>query len=65
MDSDNTLWLETVINDLHRKARDRRSDFKGDWDGDIDDVLQMLGLDQEARDAFRREQRMAEACYDV
>ena len=65
MDSDNTLWLETVINDLHRKTRDRRSDFKGNWDGDIDDVLQMLGLDQEARDAFRREQRLAEACYEV
>ena len=65
MDSDNTLWLETVINDLHRKTRDRRSDFKGDWDGDIDDVLQMLGLDQVARDAFRREQRLAQACYEV
>ena len=49
----NTLWLDTVINDLHREASDRRSNFKGDWDGDIDDVLQMLGLDQEARDAFR------------
>ena len=65
MDLTNTLWLDSVITDLNRKARDRRSNFKGDWDGDIDDVLQMLGLDEEARDAFRREQRMAEACYEV
>ena len=65
MDLTNTLWLDSVISDLNRKTSDRRSDFKGDWDGDIDDVLQMLGLDQEARDAFRREQRLAEACYEV
>ena len=65
MDLTNTLFLDSVINDLYRKASDRRSDFKGDWDGDIDDVLQVLGLDQEARDAFRREQRLAEACYEV
>ena len=65
MDLTNTLWLDSVITDLNRKTRDRRSDFKGDWDGDIDDGLQVLGLDQEARDAFRREQRMAQACYEV
>ena len=65
MDLTNTLWLDSVITDLNRKARDRRSDFKVDWDGDIDDVLQMLGLDEEARDALRREQRMAQACYEV
>ena len=65
MDLANTLWLDSVITDLNRKARDRRSDFKGDWDGDIDDVLQMLGLDEKARDAFRREQRLAEIMYEV
>jgi hypothetical protein len=65
MDLTNTLWLDSVITNLHRKGSDRRSDFKGDWDGDIDDVLQVLGLDQKARDAFRREQRLAEACYEL
>ncbi len=65
MDLTNTLWLDAYITDCIREGSDRRSNFKGDWDGDIDDVLQVLGLDQEARDAFRREQRMAQACYEV
>ena len=65
MDLTNTLWLDSVITNLNRQTRDRRSDFKGDWDGDVDDVLQVLGLDQKARDAFRREQRLAEACYEL
>jgi len=65
MDSTNTLWLDSVINDIHREAGDRRGDIEGDRDGYSDDVLQMLGLDKEARDAFRREQRLAEACYEL
>jgi hypothetical protein len=65
MDSTNTLWLDAVINDLNRKTRHRRSDPEGDRDGYSDDVLQMLGLNQEARDDFRREQRLAKACYEI
>ena len=65
MDSANTLWLDAVINDLYREASHRRSDPEGDRDGYSDDVLQMLGLNKEARDDFRREQRLAEACYEV
>ena len=65
MDTDATLWLETLINDLYGEAGYRRSDPEGDRDGYSDDVLQMLGLNKEARDDFRREQRLAEACYEV
>ena len=65
MDSANTLWLDAVINDLYGEAGYRRSDPEGDRAGSSDDVLQMLGLNKEARDDFRREQRLAEACYEV
>jgi len=65
MDTDDTLWLETVINDCYRKGSNRRDSIEGYRDGYSDAILQMLGLDKEARNAFRREQRMAEACYEV
>ena len=62
---DNTLWLEAVINDLYGKAGHRRDNPQRYWQRDSDEVLRGIGFDQETRDAIRREQRMAEAMYEI
>jgi len=65
MDSANTLWLETLINKLERKARDRRASLKGNWDGYSSEISPMLGTEESIRNDIRRRERMAEAMYDV
>ena len=65
MDTTNTLWLEAVINDLHREACDRRAGSEGHWDGYCSTFSQAPGTYEGFRDDIRRRERMAEAMYEV
>ena len=65
MDTDVSLWMDTLINKLERQARDRRDSLKGNWDGYSSEVSPMLGTEESIRNDIRRRERMAEACYDI
>jgi len=65
MDSTNTLWLETVINDLYGEASYKRDGIEGYWNGYCSPISDTTGSDEAVRDDIRRRERMAEACYDV
>ena len=65
MGTDNTLWLEAVINKLQREARDTRDRLKGDWTGYSSSISPMLGTEESIRNDIRRRERMAEAMYDI
>ncbi len=65
MGTDNTSWLEAVINKLERQARSRRDSLKGNWDGYSSSISPMLGTEESVRNDIRRRERMAEAMYDV
>ena len=65
MGTDNTSWLESVINKLEREARSRRDRLKGDWDGYSSELSPMLGTKESIGNDIRRRERMAEAMYDV
>jgi len=65
MGTDNTLWMETLINKLERQARSRRDRLKGNWDGYSSTISPMLGTEESIRNDIRRRERMAEAMYDV
>jgi len=65
MGTDNSLWLEAVINKLQREARSRRDRLKGDWDGYSSTISPMLGTEESIRNDIRRRERMAEAMYDL
>ena len=65
MDTDNTLWLEGVINDLYGEASYQRDGIEGYWDGYSSEFSETFGSDQEVRNDIARRERMAEACYDV
>ena len=65
MGTDNSSWLEAVINKLERQARSRRDRLKGNWDGYSSEISPMLGTEESIRDDISRRERMAEACYDI
>ena len=65
MGTDNTLWLESVINKLEREARSRRDRLKGNWDGYSSSISPMLGTEESIRNDISRRERMAEAMYDI
>ena len=65
MDTTNTLWLETLINDLYGEASCKRDGIEGYWDGYCSPFLPPTRTDEDVRNDIRRRQRMAEACYDV
>tara|TARA_Y100001972_G_scaffold107650_1_gene137020 strand:+ start:354 stop:551 length:198 start_codon:yes stop_codon:yes gene_type:complete len=65
MDTDATLWLETLINDLYGEASYRRDGIEGYWDGYSSPFLASTRTDKDVRDDIRRRERMAEAIYDV
>ena len=65
MDTDNTLWLETVINDLHREASYKRDSTERYWNGYSSSISETTGSDEAVRDDIRRRERMAEAMYEV
>ena len=65
MGTDNTLWLEAVINKLQREARSRRDHPKGNWDGYSPIFSEMSGTQEAAWNDIERKERMATAMYDV
>ena len=66
MDTTNTLWLDSVINDLEkRKADHRRNRSEGHWDGYCSSISDTTNSDEAVRDDIRRRERMAEACYEI
>ena len=65
MDTDNTLGLEAVINDLNRQASYKRNSTERYWNGYSSPISETTGSDEAVRDDSRRRERMAEACYDV
>ena len=65
MDTDTTLWLEALINDLYGEASCKRDGIEGYWDGYCSPISDTTGSDEAVRDDIRRRQRMAEAMYEV
>jgi hypothetical protein len=65
MDSKDLLWLETEPHDSHWEAYYRRTYTERDRVRDFYDVPEMLDGNENAWDALRRRERMAEACYEV
>ena len=65
MDTDDSLWMDTLINKLERKARDRRDSLKGNWDGYSSTISPMSGTEESIRNDIRRRERLAEAMNDI
>ncbi len=66
MDTDNTLWLDSVINDLEvQQTNNRRTSIKRYWDGYCPRFFEDTGTDESAWNDIRRRERMAEAMYEV
>ena len=66
MDTDVSLWMDTLINKLEdQKARDRRDGPEGHWNGYRSSFSTMPGTEEGYRDDVRRRERMAEAMYDI
>ena len=65
MDSDISLWMDTLINKLQRQARSRRNHPQGHWDGYCSEFSTMPGTEEGYRDDVRRRERMAQAMYDI
>ena len=65
MDTDVSLWMDTLINKLERQARSRRDNSQGHWDGYCAGFSSVPGTEEGFRDDIRRRERMAEAMYDV
>ena len=65
MDLTNTLWLDSLINDLDGEGRNKRDSTERDWDGYSSPISETTGSDEAVRDDIRRRERMAEACYEV
>ena len=63
MDTTNTLWLDSVINDLDRQTSHKRNSVERYWDGYRSPISETTGSDEAVRDDIRRRERMAEACY--
>ena len=65
MDTDYSLWMDTLINKLERQARSRRDNPQGHWDGYCSEFSTMPGTEEGYRDDVRRRERMAQAMYDI
>jgi len=65
MDTDYSLWMDTLINKLERQARSRRNSSQGHWDGYCSGFSSVLGTEEGVRDDIRRRERMAQAMYDL
>ena len=65
MDTSNTLWLDSVINDIHKQASNKRDSTKRYWNGYSSPISETTGSDDAVRDDIRRRERMAEAGYEV
>ena len=64
MDTDDTLWLDDIINDALGKAGDRRSRVKGPGYSIRPEVSQDVGFNEDTGDDIGRRERMAQAMYD-
>jgi hypothetical protein len=64
MDSYDLLWMETHPADSHWEAYYRRADLERDWIRNFYDVSEMFDGNENAWDALRRRERVAEACYE-
>ena len=64
MDSYDLLWMETDPADCHWEAYYRRDDSERDWIRGFYDVAEMFDGNENAWDALRRHERLAEACYE-
>ena len=65
MDFDYSELMDAIINDLDRKARNRRNGPQGHWNGYCSSFSQAPGTYEGFRDDIRRRQRMAKACYEI
>ena len=66
MDTTNTLWLDSVINDLEvQQANHRRASTERCWDGYCPRFFEDTGTDESAWNDIRRRERMAKAMYEV
>jgi len=64
MDSYDLLWMETHPADCNWEAYYRRTDLERDWIRNFYDVSEMFDGNENAWDALRRRERVAEACYE-
>ncbi len=65
MDIEDTQRLETDRFDSYWEAYRRRNEFEGYWNRPGALVLEDAGDNEDVRDALRREERLAEACYEI
>ena len=65
MDTDVSLWMDTLINKLQRQARRRRDHSQRHWDGYCSEFSPMPGTEEGYRDDITRRERMVEAMYDI
>ena len=64
MDPANLSWLEADTTDCYWETYHRRGDLEGDWIADCYGVSEMFDGNENAWDALRRHERLAEACYE-
>ena len=64
MDIYDFLWMETDPDDSNWEAYYRRTDSERDWIRNFYDVSEMFDGNENAWDALRRRERVAEACYE-
>ena len=65
MDIADVLWLDSDEFDSYWEAYRRRNIFEGYWNRPGALVLEDAGDYEDVRDAPRREERLAEACYEI
>ena len=65
MDTYDLLWMETDPTDSHWEAYYRRAYTERDLIRDFYEVPEMLDGNENAWDALRRRERLAEAIYEI
>ena len=64
MDSANTRWLDTFIEDCFREDSDRRDEFEEPWHWTSTPDVEDLGDWEDVGYDIRRAERMVEAMYE-
>ena len=64
MDSANTLWLDSIINESLREGGYRRGSTKRNRQPVRPEVPEDIGFNEDTGDDIRRRERMAQAMYD-
>ena len=65
MDTPDVFWLDTDPDDSYWEAYYRRDHTDRDEQSVLEAMCEAAGSNKEAWDAFRRDQRMAQAMYEV